>query len=158
MLFSDGGADHNITFLYVQCALLALFRVLDLDILNVGRCAPSQSYINPAERYMSLLNLGLQSLALERDHVGEFGKVIKSCSSMKSIRSKAKQQQGLKEVYLESLQAPIHTLERTFSELELKGKPIQIFKPQRDEEELIQALHKVSKAGTHFFFRIEKVG
>ena len=24
-IFTDGGADHNITFLYTQCALLALF-------------------------------------------------------------------------------------------------------------------------------------
>ena len=90
--------------------------------------------------------------------MGEFEKVIKSSSSMKSIRSKAKQQQGLKVVYLESLQAPIRTLDRTFSELELKGKPIQIFKSQHDEEELILPLHKVSKTDIHFFYRIEKVG
>lgn len=70
---------------------------------------------------MSLLDIGLQGLALERDHVGESEKVIKFCSSLKSIRNKAKQQ------------APIHTLECTFSELELKGKPIKIFKPQRDQ-------------------------
>ena len=59
VIFSDGGSDHNITFLYVQCALLALFRILDLDILNVGRCAPNHGYINSAERCMSLLNIGL---------------------------------------------------------------------------------------------------
>ena len=115
VLFSDGGADHNITFLYVQCALLALFRVLDLDILNVGRCAPNQSYINPAERCMSLLNIGLQGMALERDHTGEFEKMIKSCNSMKSLRTKAKQQQGLKEIHLESLNSSINILESTFS-------------------------------------------
>ena len=54
VIFSDGGSD-----------LLALFQILDLDILNVGRCAPNQSYINPAERCMSLLNIGLQGMALE---------------------------------------------------------------------------------------------
>lgn len=144
VLFTDGGADHNMTFLYVQCALLSLFRVLDLDILNVGRCAPNQSYINPAERCMSLLNLGLQGLATERDHVGEFENIIKSCSSMKTLREKAKQQQGVKEMYLESLHAPINILESTFQLLELKGKPIKIFKPNRDVKEVINALQKVS--------------
>ena len=49
---------------------------------------------------MPLLNIGLQGLALERDHVGESEKVIKFCSSLKSIRNKAKQQQGLNKVYL----------------------------------------------------------
>lgn len=48
---------------------------------------------------MSLLNIGLIT-ALERDHVGESQKAIKFCSSLKSIRNQAKQQQGLKKVYL----------------------------------------------------------
>ena len=82
-LFSDGGADHNVTFLFNQCMLLALFRIGDFDILKVGRCAPAQCYINPAERAMSLLNIGLQGMALERDHAGPFEKAISSCKSMK---------------------------------------------------------------------------
>ena len=145
VLFSDGGADHNITFLYVQCALLALFKVLNLDILDVGRCAPNQSYINPAERCMSLLNLGLQGLATERDYVGDFEKIIKSCSSMKSLREKANQQQGLKEIYLESLNAPINVIESAFSLLELKEKQIKLFKPNRNTTEVINAIQKVKK-------------
>lgn len=59
-IFSDGGGDHNIKFIFVKCALLALFKIGDFDVLNAGRCAPNQSYINPAERCMSLLNIGLQ--------------------------------------------------------------------------------------------------
>ena len=65
-LFRDGGGDHNLTLLYVQCVLLALFKIGNFDILNVGSCAPNQSYINPAERCMSLLNIGLQGLSLQR--------------------------------------------------------------------------------------------
>ena len=98
-LFSDGGGDHNITFLYVQCCLLALFVIGDFDVLNVGRCAPNQSFINPAERCMSLLNNGLQGLSLERDHTGPFEGVLKSCSTMKSIQIKATEQQGLRLVH-----------------------------------------------------------
>ena len=73
-IFTDGGAYHNITFLYTQCALLALFMIGNFDVLNVRRCAPSQSYINPAERCMTLLNIGLYGLALERGHAGAFEK------------------------------------------------------------------------------------
>ena len=68
-IFTDGEGDHKIKYLYVQCVLLALFKIGNFDILNVGRCAPNQSLINPAERCMSLLNIGLQGLALQRDHV-----------------------------------------------------------------------------------------
>lgn len=82
-MFSDGGGDHNVTFIYVQCVLLAFFRICNFDVLNVGRCAPHQSYINPAERAMSLLNIGLQGLALERNYAGKFEKILTACKSMK---------------------------------------------------------------------------
>ncbi len=89
VFFSDGGADHNITFLFVQCVLLPLLKIGDFEILNVGSCAPHQSYINPAERCMSLLNIGMQGLALQRDEAGVYEATFKSCGSMESLREKA---------------------------------------------------------------------
>lgn len=142
-IFSDGGADHNITFLYVQCALLALFKIGDFDVLNVGRCAPNQSYINPAERCMSLLNIGLQGLALERDHMGPMENVITSCKSMKAIRLKSKEQQGLKEIYQASIEAPRKILESCFEQLELKGTAVKIFQPNKDDSEVLKALNDI---------------
>ena len=118
-IFSDGGADHNVTFLYVQCAILALFRIGNFDILNAGRCAPNQSYINPAEWCMSLLNICLQGLALDRDHMGPFEDSMKSCTSMKAIRAESKQQQGLKEAYQSSVENPRRLVETSFEMLEL---------------------------------------
>ena len=50
----------------VKCASISLFRELDLDLLVIARCAPGNSWVNLAERIMSLLNLGLQNCALER--------------------------------------------------------------------------------------------
>ena len=96
-LFTDGGCDHNIKDLFIQCALLALFKVCNFDMLNVGRCAPYYSFVNPAEKCMSLLNIGLQGLALERDKAGPFESTVKSCRTMKSIHRKATECQGLKE-------------------------------------------------------------
>ena len=58
----------------------------NFDVLNVGRCAPSQSYIKPAERCMSLLNIGLYDLALERGHAGASEKITSSCKTIKRLK------------------------------------------------------------------------
>ena len=62
LLYTDGGPDHRVNFISVQLALICLFRHLQLDYLVAARTAPMQSYRNPVERMMSLLNLGLQSV------------------------------------------------------------------------------------------------
>jgi hypothetical protein len=125
-IFSDGGADHNITFLYVQTMLACMFRMGDFDVLNAGRCALYQSYMNPAERCMSLLNIGLQGLSLQRSHAGDFEPILKSCSSMKAIRNKAKDQLGTKEALHASIQDSKNLLEETFTLLELKIEKVDI--------------------------------
>ena len=126
-LFTDGGFDHNIKYLFAQCALLALFKVCNFDILNVGRCASYHSFVNPTERCMSLSNIGLQSLALKRDNAGPLVSPIKSCSTMKSIRIKATACQGLKEAYTSFTEVPIQKVESSFSMLDLKGKQVKFF-------------------------------
>ena len=98
------------------------------------------SFVNPTERCMSLLNIGLQDLAIERDNAGPFKSKIKSCSTMKSIRRKATECQVLKEAYASSIEAPIQKAESSFSMLDLKGKQIKIFKSNRDFEELLNTL------------------
>ena len=65
-VFTDGGPDHRTTFLSVQLAWVALFRKRNLDMLVAVRSAPGQSFINPVERIMSLLNVALYGMALER--------------------------------------------------------------------------------------------
>uniref|UniRef100_A0A7M5VAL2 Zinc finger PHD-type domain-containing protein n=2 Tax=Clytia hemisphaerica TaxID=252671 RepID=A0A7M5VAL2_9CNID len=148
-LFTDGGSDHNITHLYVQCSLLALFLVGEYDILNAGRCCPYQSYTNPAERCMSLLNIGLQGVALERSDAGAFEKTIKSAKSMKGMRELNKKTQGMKQAYQSSIKTPIQIIEDSFSHLELKGKNIKIAKPNRDTSKIVAALKSIEpKIGT----------
>lgn len=66
LLFTDGGTDHRNTLESVRLSLICLFVDLNLDMLVAGRCAPGQSFTNPAERIMSILNLGLQNCSLER--------------------------------------------------------------------------------------------
>lgn len=57
--FSDGGTDHRTNLEHVKLAAICLFKELDLDLYVAARCTPGQSWINPAERIMSILNIGL---------------------------------------------------------------------------------------------------
>ena len=67
ILFTDGGPDHRLTYESVKVSLIALFKATNLDMIIAGRCAPGQSWMNPVERVMALLNLGLQNVSLERE-------------------------------------------------------------------------------------------
>ena len=60
---------HMLTILreseeWTQLPLIALFLNLDLDLLCAARTAPNQSWRNPVERMMSIVNL--QSIGLMR--------------------------------------------------------------------------------------------
>jgi len=50
---------------------LALFLELDMDTMVVMQTAPTQSWANPVERFMSVLNLGLKGVALAREEMDE---------------------------------------------------------------------------------------
>lgn len=67
LIFTDGGPDNRLTYESVKMSLIAVFRASNLDLLIAARCAPGQSWTNPVERIMSLLNLGLHNVSLERD-------------------------------------------------------------------------------------------
>lgn len=56
---------------------------MNLDMLIHVRCAPGHSWTNPAERIMSILNIGLQNVSLERKEAGrEIEMLLKGCNSM----------------------------------------------------------------------------
>ena len=89
LAFTDGGSDYNIRHWNIILAWLAYFIASCHDLLVVGRTAPQQSWVNPAERIMSVLNLALQNCALARDGMDEeFEKHFKKCnSSMAGVRT-----------------------------------------------------------------------
>lgn len=89
--FTDGGTDQRNTLEAVKCASICIFKELDLDMLVLCRCAPGQSWINPAERVMSILNIGLQNCSLERSACDEQSeKDFKKASSMSQLRAQAR--------------------------------------------------------------------
>ena len=84
--YSDGGTDQRNTLESVKCSLIAAFKLLNLDMLVAARCAPGQSWINTAERVMSLLNIALQNCALERPACSaDVEKHIAKCNGMQSL-------------------------------------------------------------------------
>lgn len=77
MMYSDGGPDNRLTFMSVKLALIALFIEANLDMLIALRTAPSNSWANPVERVMSIVNIGLQGVGLMRRKMSEkFEKVV----------------------------------------------------------------------------------
>ena len=69
VVYTDGGPDHNNKHKSVRLGLLSLFMELDLNTMEVLRTVPTQSWFNPIERVMSVLNLGFQGVALARDEL-----------------------------------------------------------------------------------------
>lgn len=135
LIFSDGGPDHRVTFQTVKVALLALFLALDLDVLYAARCAPHGSWINPAERTMSLLNLALQNVALERGCMSEgLEKLISGKSDLNSVRRTAERHPDLKEGFKAAMQPVIRLVSERFRKMRLKEEKVRTFPAALDEE------------------------
>ena len=73
---TDGGPDHMTNYWSVQLSYIAMFPfhqfiiTLDMDMLITLCTASAQCYNNPAERCMSILNLGVGTGSLEPDRTG----------------------------------------------------------------------------------------
>ena len=85
-LYTDGGPDHRVNYLSVEIALICLFLKEDRDMLVAVRTPPFNSWKDPAERVMSVLNFGAQGVGLMRQELPILQPVIKNCNNMKSIR------------------------------------------------------------------------
>ena len=127
-IYSDGGPDHRVNFMSVKLALIALFRKLDLDYLCAARTAPYHSYRNPVERMMSILNLGLQAVALAREKMPEEMEAEAArCNSLKTLRALAERNGEFRGASMDSI-APVKLLLTDIAQrLELKEKKFIVF-------------------------------
>ena len=133
-LYSDGGPDHQLTYLSVQLSLIALFLKLDLDYLCAARTAPCHSWKNPAERVMSIVNLGLQCVGLMRGKMSEeHEKAIEHCNSLAQLREVSKKKNAVIPAILDSI-APVKILlTDIMHRLELHGNKFQTYCAASDE-------------------------
>ncbi|PKY55417.1 hypothetical protein RhiirA4_448376 [Rhizophagus irregularis] len=95
-LYTDGGSDHRCTYGSIQIALISLFLSGNYDMLIAVRTAPHHSWTNPAERIMSILNLGLQNVAIMRNTMSDESKVLfDKADTLDEIRDKANKNSNL---------------------------------------------------------------
>ena len=125
MLYTDGGTDHRNTLVSVQCSCISIFKELDVDLFILARCAPGHSWRNPAERVMSVLNIGLQNCCLEREESSaDIERQLKKFGSMKEIREKASTE--VKQSYVESVEPVQNIVRNRFARLKLKDEPFAV--------------------------------
>ena len=130
--FTDGGTDQRNTLEKVRCATICLFREMDFDMVILGRCAPGHSYINSAERIMSILNIGLQNVALQREASSDENEAhFRKCNSMAELREKYPE---LKQAWLESVEPVQSTIRNRFLRLSLKGESFAALDPISDQD------------------------
>ena len=136
-IYTDGGPDHRTTYGSVQTSLLGIFKRYDLDMLVACRTAPGQSFINPVERIMSLLNLALNGVALERSEMSANKElVMRRCNSMADIREEASKNSAKKEAFVSSTKSVIDLVASRFNRLRLKDEPFCAMSSVVDEDEL----------------------
>ena len=135
-LYTDGGPDHRVTYLSVQVSLICLFLRTNADMVIAVRTPPQNSWKDPAERVMPILNIGLQSVGLMRRSLSDVAleHKLKSAKNMKGIRAMVENTDGLKEQVIESVRPVKELLEDIFSRLKQKDKNFKTFHSASDED------------------------
>lgn len=95
-------------------------------MIVLAPCAPGNSWVNPAERIMSIINLGLQNCALERQN--EDG-AFKSASIMSQIRELISKNPELKDKWVTFIEPVQSIIQSRFTRLSLKDKQFVIENP-----------------------------
>lgn len=134
-IYTDGGPDHRTTYGSVQIALLCLFIRGDFDLLVAARTAPQQSWTNPAERIMSILNLGLQGVAIVRENMSdEMEKLFSKYDKLEEIRKAAKTNFQLESELKDSIAAIQELLNNRTERLVLNEKKFTCESPATSDE------------------------
>ena len=142
----DGGHDHRVTYISVQLALIWSFRRLPLDYLVAAKTAPMQSFRNPVERVMAILNLGLQSVGLMRASMeDELERLFSKCLNLSEIRSTAEKYPRLKEGFQQSVRPALDFLQDIFGQLKLHDETVTTMPAATEDafEELWQEINAV---------------
>lgn len=123
------------TFETVKLSLVQLFIQLDLDMLVALRTAPNHSWMNPAERCMSILNLALQHVALARKEMEPtYENAVKHKSTLGAVRNLANIKTGFKDAFAESVGSVIELVNSRFKRMKLKDEHLKVYTGIPDEE------------------------
>ena len=110
----------------------------------------SSSWTNLAERCMSILNLALQNVALQRESMSpDLEKKISDVSTLSDLRSLLSNKSDFQEAYLKSMQPVIDLLNDRFSRMKLKESRISTYTGASENdirtmfEEILQIDHSL---------------
>ena len=122
--YHDGGSDHNVSHAQVQLACITEFLITGVDFLVSMRCVPGQSWTNPAERIMSSVNFGLQSVVVERDvaDTPELENRLAKLASMSAIRSEFDKEPTAQEKITELTKKPKNRIAVALSSVHRNGE------------------------------------
>ena len=115
-------------------------------MLVTCRTAPGHSYVNPAERCTSTLNLALQNCALSREKSSEEAeKRFKPCSGMNAIRSLPP---VLHKARAEAVAPVQEVVAKRFNRLMYAEKQVQVHNPATDAEitKLVESARQIDPA------------
>lgn len=161
-----GGPNRNVTHVSAKAVLLAYAKLLDLDCLIAHRTTPGQSYINPVERLMSLLNLGLcggggrlwwplglsDGVARERGHSDDGTEAVLKNSGSMAARRTALRDAGAADpnkthtkAFCESMKVPIDVVGEAMQQMKWHDCHVNVMNPETTAEmdELLAALKEI---------------
>ena len=148
-LKTDGGPERRTSFVTVRLGNLALFKQLNLDVLIVMRTAAGQSFVNPAEKVMCVLNLGLYGTSFSRLPVddAEFESRLASIGSMDELRDLCNTNER-KEMARASLAPVIDAVDSRFAQLTWFGEHISVFKatPEEDVQKMLDTIKSIDES------------
>ena len=115
-------------------------------MLVAARTAPGHSFVNPVERIMSLLNIALYGVAIERSKMSEqFESILRRCNSMSEIGNTAASNPGMEEEFCKSLAEPARVVSDHFSQLCLKGQQFTSVQGSTIPEEITDLFRSVKE-------------
>ena len=108
------------------------------------RTAPYHSWANPAERIMSIINLGLQGVAIMQDEMSShLEEIFEKADTLEQIREAAKKNPDLKNELKECIHNVQNLLCTRTERLVLHDIPFETKNPA--DEETIEEFFEVSK-------------
>lgn len=131
-LHADGGGEHHVGHPTVIAAAISFFRQMNhrVDRLIKTRGCPYHSYLHEVERVMSILNLALYGVAMERprichdDYPGMEERFISSKTTA-DLRAVGTRYPDFKDGLDAALTPLYEMLYQRFEQLDLKGTPIK---------------------------------
>lgn len=118
--------------------------------MTAVRTPPHNSWKNPVERVMSIVNIALQSVGIMRVRTESFEDQLKSCRNLTSIRECGDKNPGLEAEVVDAME-PIKSLLCTlFVQLKLEEHKFSTFTAASKEEigELFSQIHRIDDSLT----------